>query len=204
MELSLNGHMCTGGSEGAKLCVVEISVMLALGRGIKGRYALSREVGLGEGVIRGVYRRLREHGLIEVFRGGSRLTPKGFNTLRDTLSTLGILEMHVLEEEVVWGEKLRGVVAALKEEVRDVVKARDAIVRAGAKAALIVKKSCAGNFYLPLVESYDLRREMPKLYNVLSAMPSTAKTYVVAYADRLFPCIKGVLEVSALARKGLL
>lgn len=72
--------MSIGGSRGARLSAVEISVMLALGRGIKGRHTLSRELGLGEGVIRGVYRRLRELGLLEVFRGGGRLTPEGIRS----------------------------------------------------------------------------------------------------------------------------
>jgi len=204
MELSSNGRMCTGSSEEFRLSAVEISVMLALGKGIKGRYVLSRELGLGEGVIRGAYRRLRELGLIEVLRGGSRLTPKGFRALRRVLNALGILEIRVLEEEVVWEEELRGAVAALEGEIGDVVRARDTIVRAGAKAALIIKRSPTGDLYLPLVEGYDLRREMPRLYTVLSTMPSTAKTYVVAYADSLFPCVRGLLEASALARKGIL
>lgn len=187
---------------GLKADAPRISLMLALKDCFKGRYSLSRELGLGEGVIRRLYRELRREGLITVVRGGARLTPLGVMRLEEELRRCGIIAIKLFKPDSVMGEGLMGVVAALAASIRNVVDARDCVVRAGARSALVIKRG-SGRFYLPLVEDYDLERGMPRLYAALSSMPSRSRSFVAAFAETLTPCVEGVIRVAALARNSL-
>lgn len=172
-----------------------LAFLLALTRGARGRYALSRELGLSEGILRGLYRQLESRGLIRVGRGGAQLTESGRREILRLLSEQGVKAALVLEEVEAWGRRFGGVAAALEGRVEQVVEARDEAVRAGAYMALVVEK-VGGKFVLPLVEGYDLQAGAPQLYEILSLLPE-ADSYLVVLGDRLYPCVKGLL--SALA-----
>ncbi len=176
----------------------EIALLLALTKGVRGRYSLSEQLGLGQGVLRGVYRSLRERGLIAVGRGGARLTAEGFRELERLLRERGIARAEVLEDVEAWGRRYWGVVAALEGGIDSVVEARDAAVRAGARMALIVRRE-GGRLYLPGVEDYDLSSGAPSIYGALASMPPVEFCAVVL-GDKLYPCVKGLLEIASLAR----
>lgn len=161
---------------------------------VKGRYELSKELGIGEGVLRGIYQELREGGLITVGKGGTRLTPKGLEELEKMLSVNGIIHAVFLNDFEVWGRKYIGVAAALRRNVKNVVEARDAAVRSGAHIALIAKRE-ADRIFLPMVEEYDLLQNAPQLYSVLASLPP-AESYAVVLGDNLLPCVKGLIELA--------
>lgn len=175
-----------------------LAFLLALTGGVKGRYALSRELGLGEGVLRGISAKLAERGLIRVGRGGAWLTEEGLAELRRLLAKWSLREIVVLEDVEAWGRKYRGVAAAFAGTVGNVVEARDEAVRAGARVALIVVRG-ENDFTLPLVEGYDLRSNAPQLYEVLASLPP-APTYLIVLGDHLYPCIKGLLRIVSSAK----
>lgn len=172
--------------------------LLLLSSGSRGRYSASSLLGLGQGVLRGLYRELSEQGLIKVARGGARITPEGRARLQETLARYGVISAKALEEVEAWGAKYRGVAAALARSAVNVVEARDAAVRCGPTIALVVKRSDRG-FYLPLVEEVDLRSEAPQIYSALEELPK-AEYYLVVLGDKLYPCVKGLLNAAAPAQ----
>lgn len=175
-----------------------IAFLLALTSGVKGRYALSRELGLGEGVLRGISTELAEKGFIKVGRGGARITNEGFNELRRLLDTWNLLEVVALEDVEVWGRRLKGVAAAYAGRIGNIVEARDEAVRAGTYMALIVTRNEDG-FAIPMVEGYDLRVNAPQLYQALASLPY-APTYLIVLGDQLYPCVKGLLRLVSSAK----
>jgi len=172
-----------------------LSLLLALTGGVKGRYALSRELGVGEGVLRGLYRALREEGLIEVGRGGAWLTERGREAMQRMLAARGLKGVVVLEDVDAWGRRLRGVAGALEGRVGSVVEARDEAVRAGARMALIVENA-GGRLVLPLVEECDLGAEAPQIHRALLSLPE-ARTYIVVLGEQLYPCVRGLLAAAS-------
>lgn len=177
-----------------------IAFLLLLSSGVRGRYSASELLGLGQGVLRGLYRELSALGLIEVKRGGARLTERGRGWLSGALRARGILGVKLLEEVEAWGSRYRGVAASLDRDIPSVVAARDAAVRSGAAMALVVKKSERG-FYLPLVEDRDLKAEAPAIHEALEELPEGA-SYLVVLGDALFSCVRGLLSAAALAGRG--
>lgn len=175
-----------------------LSFLLALTRGVKGRYALSSELGLGQGVLRGISATLASRGLIKVGRGGARLTDEGLEELRKLLDKWKLRGVVVLEDVEAWGRRFRGVAAAFDGKIGNVVEARDEAVRAGAYMALIVVRSEEG-FTLPLVEGYDLRSNAPQLYAALASLPA-APTYLIVLGEHLYPCVKGLLKIVSSAK----
>lgn len=175
-----------------------LTFLLALTCGVKGRYALSSELGLGQGVLRGIGAELAERGFIRVGRGGARLTSEGLRELHRLLDKWNLRGAVVLEDVEAWGRRFRGVVAAFNGKIRNVVEARDEAVRAGAHMALIVVRSERG-FVLPLVEDYDLKSNAPQLYETLASLPA-APTYLIVLGEHLYPCVKGLLRIASSAK----
>lgn len=178
---------------------LKIAFLLTLSSGVKGRYTLRDELGVGEGILKGLYEELKREGLIEVHRGGARISIKGREALALMLRECGVMDARILEEVNAWGERLRGVAAALTGDVKNVVKARDVVVRAGAVMALIVKVK-DGHMYLPAVEDYNIKEYLPDVYGILASMPRTT-VYVVALSEKIYPCILGILRLGELVSK---
>lgn len=175
-----------------------ISLLLFLSTGVRGRYCASQVLGLGQGVIRTLYRELRELGLIDVGRGGAKVTERGRAELKAMLKRRGILGAQLLNEVEAWGVRCRGVVASLEGDVASVVAARDAAVRREALMALVIKQSPRG-FYLPMVESYDIEEGAPTVYRTLLQLPEGA-AYLAVLGDAIYPCVLGLLEAASLAQ----
>ena len=177
-----------------------IAFLLLLNEGIRGRYSASALLGLGQGVLRGLYRDMSDLGLIEVKRGGAVITDLGKRWLKEVLRAHGILGVKLLDNVEAWGSVYKGVAASLDRGVSSIIAARDAAVRSGAAMALIVKKSGA-RFYLPLVENHDLKVEAPGVHKALEGLPE-GTSYIVVLGSHLYSCVKGLLSVAALAKGG--
>jgi hypothetical protein len=177
-----------------------IAFLLLLNEGVRGRYSASALLGLGQGVLRGLYMDLKDLGLIEVKRGGAIITERGKRWLKEVLRAHGILGVRLLDDVEAWGFKYKGVAASLDHGIPHVIAARDAAVRSGAAMALIVKKSGA-RFYLPLVEDHDLKVEAPGVHKALEGLPE-GTFYIVVLGSHLYSCVKGLLSVAALAKGG--
>lgn len=177
-----------------------IAFLLLLSEGVRGRYSASELLGLGQGVLRGLYKELSTLGLIEVKRGGAKITELGSIWLREALRARGILEARLLVDVEAWGSRYKGVAASLDRHFSSIVAARDAAVRSGAVMALIAKRS-GDSFYLPLVEEYDLKVEAPAIHRALEELPE-GTSYIVVLGDNLYSCVKGLLGAAALAERG--
>ena len=99
-----------------------------------GRHKLSKELGLGEGTIRTLVRRLRKEGLVKASRRGMTLTKAGI----DVLSEFGsLIEATQLPETslTVGPQNYAVLVRGVAELVKLGVEQRDAALLAGAKGA---------------------------------------------------------------------
>jgi len=99
-----------------------------------GRHKLSKELGLGEGTIRTLVRRLRKEGLVKASRRGMTLTKAGI----DVLSEFGsLIEATQLPEMslTVGPQNYAVLVRGAAELVKLGVEQRDAALLAGAKGA---------------------------------------------------------------------
>ncbi len=103
-----------------------------------GRHLLSRELGIGEASVRTLVKRLREGGFVEVDRvGGCVLTEAGKRALHQLLSVAPRMrDVNDLLKDLALDRYAYA--ARLRAELRDVVKARDSLIRCGASAALIL------------------------------------------------------------------
>lgn len=190
--------MSTGSSRG--LAAEELALLLSLKDGLKGRYSISRETGLGEGVIRRLYRRLADEGLIRVTRGGAAITGRGLRLLQGALEGAGVSGIDVLPDGLVWGPGNITLVAWLEWRVPSIIEARDAAVRRGAAAVLVVRRA-GGGFYIPYVEGYDVERNMPALYSALVRSGGPEDGDVVAIvAGTLVECLRGLAAILALRK----
>jgi hypothetical protein len=177
-----------------------LAFLLLLNEGARGRYSASSLLGLGQGVLRELYRELKGLGLIEVKRGGAIITDLGKSWLKEFFRARGILGVKLLEDVEAWGFRYRGVAASLDREIPNIVAARDAAVRSGATMVLIAKKS-GGGFYLPLVEDRNLKVEAPSVHKALEGLPE-GTSYIVVLGSHLYSCVRGLLSAAALAEGG--
>ncbi len=137
-----------------------LGVILYLGRvGRVGRKRLSMELGIGEGAVRNILGRLKASGLVEVERGGCRLSPEGerlYSTLSET-----IVEVGDPGAELPWEypHNYMVVVRGRAGRVRRGLEQRDAAIRAGAEAVMVLTYH-NGCLYMPGVA--NLTEERPE------------------------------------------
>lgn len=113
--------------------VLKALELVGYGKGI-GRQKLSKELGVGEGTIRTLVRRLKEEGLVDASRRGMTLTKAGVKVLSDLRSSLEATQFP--ETSLTVG--LRNYAVLVKgsaDQVKRGVEQRDAALLAGAKGA---------------------------------------------------------------------
>jgi predicted transcriptional regulator len=111
------------------------ALLLIGDEGPKGRIELSRQLGLGEGAIRTIIRRLTTAKIIATGQGGCQLTRRGmllYKRLRRKLSRVVTVDPGQLSLDKV---SAATVVRASSRLVKRGVEQRDAAVRAGATGA---------------------------------------------------------------------
>jgi hypothetical protein len=161
-----------------------LRAMLAIGsEGSVGRGRLGELVGLGQGEVRTLIKRLRENDLILIQPDGCRLSKKGE------------IEYGALREKIPWQSKVsaqslgigkRNAAVLVRDAAREVnkgIEQRDAAVRAGARGALtaLYSGSC---FSLP-GERADLEASGPsELWEAARAAdPRRGDVLIVVGAD---------------------
>jgi len=99
-----------------------------------GRQNLSRELGLGEGTVRTLIRRLKDEDLITVSRGGINLTTSGVNLLsyfRSLMKATPLPETSITVAYRNYAVLVKGAASKINRGVEQ----RDAALLAGAKGA---------------------------------------------------------------------
>ncbi|MBS7619025.1 hypothetical protein KEJ21_00030 [Candidatus Bathyarchaeota archaeon] len=146
-----------------------------------GRKMLSKELGLGEGTVRTLVKRLKEEGVLESSRGGMFLTSLGEKLLGDLHESLRATE---LEETIITVGRFNYavLVKGLASGIKSGVEQRDTALIAGAKGAttLIFKEGC---FHIPSLEIEFPERISQRLIERLS--PEEGDVIIIGTADSL-------------------
>lgn len=182
-----------------------VILMLALKLiGRTGRYYLVKVLGLGEGYIKDRLRELKEMGLIRVTRSGSELNKDGLTYIDDyAFKVYGLISIRGIDLTKVFGKKygfcIMGVLRSWMARL-SIVEARDAGIRAGADAVLIMHSDCT-KVDIPLtglsLEQFDdaLASEIKSSY--------PCNSYVVAVCgSSMYTAIRGLLSIAKLAMGG--
>ncbi|MFC2154578.1 DUF4443 domain-containing protein [Candidatus Altiarchaeota archaeon] len=116
-----------------------IRALLLLHNSPMGRKRLVKELGLGEGSVRTILKRLWADGLVESYRGGQKLSRKGGRKASSFLEKLWI-EGEFHSSDLSEQEKLQVLVIVKKigGRVKSSVALRDQALRAGADGAVII------------------------------------------------------------------
>lgn len=137
-----------------------LAALMTIGElGSIGRGALAREVGLGDGAVRTVIKRLRAEGFISIKPDGCRLTSKG-QTAYEELKSQIPRRVDLARTELTLGEQqVALLVRARAGRVKTGIEQRDASIMAGATGATtyVIKGS---RFQTP-GSSSDCERDFP-------------------------------------------
>jgi predicted transcriptional regulator len=170
--------------------------LLAIGdEGPMGRLELSRGLGIGEGTIRTIIRRLTKAGIITTGEDGCRLTRKGvtlYNRLRRKLSRVQPVDAHDLSLD---RKSAAIVVKASGDLVKRGVEQRDAAIRAGATGACtLVYRN--GAYLMPMGSSDSKLNPPGKLPRILDDLfaPTDNDVLIIASAPE-----KELAEYGAIA-----
>ena len=99
-----------------------------------GRQQLARELGIGEGATRTLVKRLKDEGLIEISRGGMRLTGRGADMLSNIIKKMRSAKLG--ETGITVGHNNFAVlVKGTAEYVRNGIEQRDSALLVGAMGA---------------------------------------------------------------------
>jgi predicted transcriptional regulator len=145
-----------------------------------GRKQLSERLGLGEGTIRTLVKRLLDEGLIETSRQGMSLKEEGKIVVKDINKVLVGIEFPKTSITVA-NKNFAVLVRNVSRNIRYGVEQRDEALLAGAKGAstLIME---AGEFIMPSVET-GIDNESLEFLKVLK--PEEGDVVVIGSADSL-------------------
>jgi len=146
-----------------------VSMLLLLGQcGSLGRENLSQQLGLGEGAVRTLIRRLTLARVIDVNRRGCKLTSEG-QTLFQNLQSL-IPQIIPIDGDMLAADRYSSaaLVSNGASKVKKGLEQRDAAIRAGATSAVTLVLS-NGVFKMPGMGIDDYEREYPgRIWKALS------------------------------------
>ena len=147
-----------------------VKLFIILGEGDqKGRKSLSKDLQIGEGSIRTLLNRLREHNLVKVERGGCSLTESGravYKALIKMITPPKPVEASPLAQ---WAANYAILVRKSASKIRSGLEQRDAAVRVGALGAttLLYLNGC---FSLPGVDVDVERTYRSDFWNTLRSL----------------------------------
>lgn len=111
--------------------------------GRAGRYVLSSLSGISEGIVRRILEELKSRGLIESGKGGSKITERGIEVLKNIFKELHLTNFTRIDEFCKLlncdGMCMTYVIRDLKLDEKSVVFIRDEAIRSGAHAVLITR-----------------------------------------------------------------
>lgn len=161
-----------------------------------GRMTLARRLGIGEGSVRTIIKRLTEMSLISVDAvGGCHLTPKGESVVSElgkVILSTGAIELSEMGiTSPAFASHLRGV-----REIPTATKLRDAAVRSGAEG-MIVFQGIRGRISLPSI-SEDISKEYPAIDKVIKSRfnPKNQDVILVSFSNDPLEAEMGALTVS--------
>ena len=173
-----------------------IMALLVLGdKGSLGRKRFTKELGIGEGAVRTVINRLKKHSLVKVDRSGCSLTEKGRELYEALRKEIG--EFVELNGNMPWnyrysmGVKVKGMAKLLRMGLEE----RDAAIRAGADAAMIIVMQ-GGNLLMPGVS--NLSEEQPSFASMImsSFKPSDDDVILIAGSNDRIKALYGALAAA--------
>lgn len=173
-----------------------LSLILYLGEvGVAGRKKISRSLGIGEGAVRNILNRLRDAGLLETIRQGCRLSRGGLRLYRQLTRTL--VELGSLDIKLPWeypenyGLKVREKASMLRKGLEQ----RDAAIRAGAEAVIILTY-VDGSLHMPSIS--NLSKEKPDFAaEVIDAVkPEEGDVIIITGGWRLVDARNGALAAA--------
>ena len=129
--------------------VLKVLQLIGSSRGI-GRQKLSKEIGVGEGTVRTMIRRLKREGLVDSSRRGLTLTNSGTEALTDLLRFMK--ETEITNTEVTVGTHDYAVlVKQAANHIRNGMEQRDVALLAGAIGATTLMYD-GERLYMPGIE----------------------------------------------------
>jgi hypothetical protein len=161
-----------------------------------GRMTLAKRLGIGEGSVRTIIKRLLEMSLISVDAvGGCHLTQKGQSVVHELTKVIVSTGEIALEEMGItspaFAAHLRGVAA-----VPPATKLRDAAVRSGAEG-MMVFQGIGGKISLPSI-SDDISKEYPTVDAIIKSHfnPRNRDLVLVSFSKDPMVAELGALTVS--------
>jgi DNA-binding transcriptional regulator LsrR (DeoR family) len=160
-----------------------IKAISVLGERMMGRKALSEELGIGEGAVRTLLKRLVGGRLVRISRSGCSLTREGealHKKLREVLPRI----LPVKKSAITTGERNIGVlVRGVARQVKRGLEQRDAAVRAGASGAVIILFR-QGRLSMPGV-TRDLGKDYPEAAEQVMKLfqPAEEDVIIIGGAD---------------------
>jgi hypothetical protein len=161
-----------------------------------GRMTLAKRLGIGEGSVRTIVKRLTEMSLISVDAvGGCHLTPQGqsvVSELRKLIVSTGLIDLKEMGiVSPAFASHLRGIGA-----IPTATRLRDEAVRSGAEG-MIVFQGIKGRISLPSI-SEDISKEYPAIDNFLRSRfnPKNRDVLLVSFSSDPIEAEMGALTVS--------
>ena len=147
------------------------------------RASLSRELGIGEGAVRTLLKKLVSADLVRTSRSGCVLTEEGMALWTELNARLAKRSPIARSAISLGAHGFAILVRDGAKKVRLGVEQRDEAVRAGAKGALVLIAE-EGRLKMPGV-SDDIRADYPDLFEEVakSLEPEEGDAIVIAYAD---------------------
>lgn len=167
-----------------------------VGKKAIGRSKLAKELGVGEGVMRTMIKRLKDAGLVTISKLGCVLTGKGlklwneYNTVLRRKVEIGKIELTLADYNFAILVKNRG------HKVKSGMEQRDAAIMVGAKGATTVMFK-GKRLIIPSV-SDDVAKNFPKAANQMVRLlqPEENDVIVVGSADSLAKAEYGALAAA--------
>lgn len=174
-----------------------LDLLLVLDKeGVIGRKRLSEYLGVGEGVVRTMIRRLRVQSLIEVSgRGGCKLSDKGKRVVEEIkrrMRNIGSIDLKLPWD---YSSNYVLIVKGASDKIRRGLEQRDEAIRAGARALMIL--IYAGNrLMMPGIS--DLTSEKPEFAeNVIKILkPEDGDVVLIAAGDSPLEARRGALAAT--------
>ncbi len=172
-----------------------ILMLITLENGPVGRKKLSDYVGLGEGSVGSLIKRLREMDYLEVGKEGCFLTKKGAKRLRELREVIeGPIELEF--KELVKGKAYALLLKGISVTGSQVIELRDEAVRMGGRGAIILIQE--GGALLFPENRVPLRKYHPKdeIAIMKSLKPLNGDLVVIGLGDSLHQSKLAALAVS--------
>lgn len=160
-----------------------IRTLMAL-RDRTGRKKLLKEIGIGEGSMRTILKKLKTRGLIDSTKKGHKLNDAGFEQLNEYLKKF-TTPFKIRAEDIVAGKKAGIVVRGASGKITTGLAERDIAVRAGASGALVLK--CGSESKLKFPDGVQSVNDYPEFISELINLNidfNPEDALVVAFSDR--------------------